>query len=196
MKFEKIYETEDGGQILVKAYFKDREGMISLETILPNGVTAQMENKVDFEGFEKRFRRTSKLVNILKMNREIKFRGKIIDNTEEWVYGTVAYSEDEKRAYIVEFLEFNQRTGVDYKFHEVSLSTIGQYTGLKDKNGRDIYEGDLLSDGHRHMQVFQLKTGEWVLKQKGYCCNTSLCMGLKFCEVVGNIHNNPELLGQ
>ena len=66
------------------------------------------------------------------MNREIKFRGKRIDNGE-WVYGYLA-DED----YI------NDINSIDLSSIEVDRDTIGQFTGLFDKNGKEIYEGDIL----------------------------------------------------
>lgn len=66
------------------------------------------------------------------MSREIKFRGKQIDNGE-WVYGYLA-DED----YI------NDINSIDLSSIEVDRDTIGQFTGLLDKNGKEIYEGDIV----------------------------------------------------
>jgi uncharacterized phage protein (TIGR01671 family) len=75
-----------------------------------------------------------------------------------------------------------------------------QYTGLKDKNGKEIYEGDIISfniltfEVEKHLGAF----GYWVYKGANYAYFVPFCGVLKnnsmVFEIIGNIHENPELL--
>lgn len=70
--------------------------------------------------------------------REIKFRGKRLDNGE-WVYGDLLTHEGKSLNGVV-----IRDWGAKVQYYDIDPETVGQYTGLKDKNGREIYEGDIV----------------------------------------------------
>ena len=145
--------------------------------------------------------------------REILFRGK--RKNGEWVEGF--YSQfhnrptiDEPNSHqIFELIEEGVRflkSSIGGYWHIVDPETIGQYTGLTDKNGKKIFEGDILiSPIGRKATVefgtykpFSTKNSDdfesWMLNVKGYgtCGLGKHCA--EYMEVIGNIHDNPELL--
>jgi uncharacterized phage protein (TIGR01671 family) len=130
--------------------------------------------------------------------REIKFRGKRVDNGE-WAFGYY-WSNECGNHFIRVTKEQDGETIVLYDV-EVDPETIGQYTGLKDKNGKEIYKGDLLFavDIYEKLKGFvSWWLDRWVLtykvEQTEQLQNQSLMIIADHTEIIGNIHDNPELL--
>lgn len=119
------------------------------------------------------------------MKRVIKFRGKDA-LTGKWVYGDLAYNKK-----VTGDGRLEDRTMVGG--YEVDPDTVGQFTGLCDAEGEEIYEGDILREGFTGY-TFQVvyDAPEFCFKANDY--------GYRFLnrvenfEVVGNIHDNPGLL--
>lgn len=130
------------------------------------------------------------------MTREIKFRGKRLDNGE-WVYGDLIQAQSGATSIIANLSPFesdNDFRIVRGRILGVNPDTIGQYTGLKDGNGKDIYEGDVV----KHVFEDDIIIGEvvWWTEVCGLCIRIKDEMyGLSsYCWVIGNIYDNPELL--
>ena len=142
--------------------------------------------------------------------REILFRGKRTDNGE-WIEGF--YSAEEYNPYIGK-IEYIPRIQIIGKCVSLGVipETVGQYTGLTDKNGKKIFEGDIvrLTDEHNEIEwtavvVFGNPNGEynwgWQLKAIGeFDGNKDILLWVDmeesgaYCEVIGNIYDNPELM--
>ena len=71
-----------------------------------------------------------------------------------------------------------------------------QYTGLKDKNGKEIYEGDIVRLDHWSPKeyIVEFNRGAFCFKHNKDDASYNDCKYLEKCEVIGNIHENPELL--
>ena len=117
--------------------------------------------------------------------REIKFRGKRIDN-DEWVYGGV---EQNSIAIIYDDTLPYDNENLVYK------ETVGQFTGLYDKNGTEIYEGDIVDDSETELIYFiEFICGEFVGINEECGIGRIMNSLSEDGKVIGNIHDNPELL--
>ena len=136
--------------------------------------------------------------------REILFRGKRVDNGE-WVCGDLFNNYNDKK-FIGELI-INDYKGTACDRYEIGTSivecipsTVGQYTGLTDKNGKKIFEGDIV----KGLFVFGEISSVVIFKYGSFGIEWNIdeikvldpFLGLRNieCEVIGNIHDNPELL--
>lgn len=145
--------------------------------------------------------------------REILFRGKRIVNGE-WVEGFLVKKADPLPGWTSSFIlvqEFD-RSCIDGRqtilkpemsWYKVAPETVGQFTGLTDKNGKKIFEGDILSTengtfsntGMGHILLYKgMWTSFYGQDALGRDCFDELHTVCSEREVVGNIHDNPELI--
>lgn len=127
-----------------------------------------------------------------EMNRVIKFRGKRLDNGE-WCYGYYTYCND------THTIQWVNEDGAPW-WADVDPATVGQYTGLSDCNGKELYEGDVIAIRVNPCEV------KWNDSISAFCVRFYFekqvgirTIGTWLSEeptsiILGNIHDNPELL--
>lgn len=123
--------------------------------------------------------------------RDIKFRGETQDR--KWVYGDLIHSGTDTIA----ILELD--TPCLELVTDVVPDTIGQFTGLHDKNGREIYDGDIMKIYDSIAGYVRYNAKYWryeVAAPKEPIDNERIPSGVpsECWEIIGNIHDNPELL--
>ena len=133
--------------------------------------------------------------------RKIKFRGKLL-YIEEWTYGSLIIDESQKIVMIAD-----NESGIA---SEVDKETVGQYTGLKDLNMQEIYEGDIVK-----VKLYKGEEEKYFIGKVEYFGSNFIVdadnnseyhvydldgfgidyrYNLEDCEVIGTIYDNPELL--
>lgn len=130
--------------------------------------------------------------------REILFRGKRIDNGE-WVEG--GYRHEKVGEYFTAVFIIEPLTSGVWEHHRVDPSTVGQYTGLTDKHGKRIFEGDIVrfkwDMDCEYCHIIEFVDGEFcatpVLSLENLW-SIRICGENKKFTVIGNIHDNPELV--
>lgn len=143
--------------------------------------------------------------------RVIKFRAKnLVDN--QWHYGSYVYTDDNKnnpfasgpfkeKHHIIEYFPGDWNLG-GWEAIEIDPNTLGQFTSLKDKNGKEIYEGDILSFGWGlESESKDLLEVRFVRGVFAFLWNGNLddecpvnAPTHEWATVIGNIHDNPDLI--
>lgn len=132
---------------------------------------------------------------------EILFRGKRLD-TGEWVEGRNILVTENALCYICKTgtilgVFYNDLTEspqlLKAKSFGVDIQTIGQFTGMLDKNSQKIFEGDIVlnENGIRYECTFATKYARFAFRRSGVAFGW---FNPKSCEVIGNIYDNPTLL--
>lgn len=138
--------------------------------------------------------------------RKIKFKGKPTENNvsyfekEEFAYGSLVIDND-KYYILLDVLDNIKRDDYEVYMIEVKSETVGQYTGLKDKNGKEIYEGDIIEwtthsgNKYRFSVKYSNKYAQYIIvNTKGISMEYEPLGDFENIEVIGNIYDNPELL--
>ncbi len=118
--------------------------------------------------------------------REILFRGKRVDNGE-WVEGYYSPVNIPITGNMGHFINVG-----GYRAVEIDPETVGQYTGLNDKNGKKIFEGDIVKFGNNTYEIRFIEKYSRFAGTNAHCVFASFLLNTS--EIIGNIHDNPELM--
>lgn len=125
------------------------------------------------------------------MKREIKFRGKRADGSS-WVYGDLRQENSGNKVLMTNLSTWGDNVDPYGEDVIINPDTIGQYTGLQDKNGKEIFEGDIIrNESCKGVVVY--KNGAFCL-ELGKSCGYVWLFCLDSLLDIGNIYDNPELL--
>lgn len=130
--------------------------------------------------------------------RDITFRARRTDN-REWVEGNLVWikncNDEPYQCFIISHLAYMEYGEFDDTY-QVLPETVGQYTGLTDKNGKKVFEGDIISFGLRFCVVkYDAENARYMFYENGrHKLDGFNCETMKLKEVIGNVFDNPELL--
>jgi uncharacterized phage protein (TIGR01671 family) len=126
--------------------------------------------------------------------RPIKFRG-MCPRSRKWVYGDFIHDQEPYGAPYPTIFPFGNGINVIEDGFEVDPSTVGQFTGLTDKNGKEIFEGDVLKC---HDHPTDVESGVFIVSfYEGKYITGMQDLGdweQEWVEIIGNIHDNPDLI--
>lgn len=145
--------------------------------------------------------------------RTIKFRGKNLYNNE-WIFGDlIQYESGEMAIFSKKLSQYGCEATEMFNRSKIETTTVGQFTGLFDKNGKEIYEGDIVMWGHLNdgcsnenphrkaivklypsLHFLTFTKTEFGTPHAFHYGSFAYKDTHKYIEIIGNIHDNPELL--
>lgn len=130
--------------------------------------------------------------------REILYRGKRLDN-DEWVEGDLVHN-----GFLILIYKLPEETKYMTVTYIIDPETIGQYTGLTDKNGKKIFEGDIVKfhtetytsmrDTIGVVKYYNASYGIAYKNKQHFLAFNNASTNVRWYEIIGNIYDNPELL--
>lgn len=135
---------------------------------------------------------------------EIKFRGKKYVNNGQWAFGDLVQGYDTKK-FICDLYGMDGPVSENIVAYDVIPQTIGQYTGIDDKIGQEIYSGDIIEISHPHKNrrfVGIVERLDYGFGCKGFHFThfdnpgDIFSEGTEYIKVIGNEYDHPKILGK